>query len=435
MTIAHRFTFPGATAFLDGFTNYEKRGTLTLRRGDLARMARLLDAIGAPQRGIPAVHVTGSKGKGTTCMALEALLSAAGKHTGTYLSPHLECVTERIRIGGAQVSRARFAAALNALKDPIERIAPPPTYFEILTALAWHIFREAGVGIAIVEAGIGGAFDATALCEPVAAVVTGVEREHTEVLGRTEAEILAQKLRIGRAGIPLLVGPLKPALLAQAREYARDTGAQLVAWRDAVALRRRHGIAHAALKPPLPPFACTFQAPDAPFAVNATLALAASTLVLGEPPACAACVLAGVRVEGRKEVYPGKPPIVIDVAHTYRSIQALMHMLAVEFAGRPVTIVFALARDKPRGRLLPLVRKHARTLVLVQADDARGCATEELAACCPAGGGPMIAAAGVDDAMAKAAARTTPAGVVCVCGSFPLAGKARRWVRRRPAAP
>ncbi|HAK95676.1 MAG TPA: hypothetical protein DCM87_11895, partial [Planctomycetes bacterium] len=207
---ARTFSFRAAEAFLNGFTNYERQGSFTLRRGDLSRVRALLALLGDPQRGIPALRVTGSKGKGTTCVILEALLSRAGLKVGTYLSPHLECVTERIRVGGRQLSRPRFAAALAEIAPCIEALPSPPTYFEILTALAWHAFRREKVDAAIIEAGIGGKFDATACCEAALGVVTSIEKEHTEVLGRTEAAIARQKIGIGRRGAPLLAGPLTP---------------------------------------------------------------------------------------------------------------------------------------------------------------------------------------------------------------------------------
>ncbi|HNR99984.1 MAG TPA: Mur ligase family protein [Planctomycetota bacterium] len=430
--IAPAFSFRAAEAFLNGFTNYEKKGSFTLRRGDLARVRRLLALLGDPQRGLPALRVTGSKGKGTTCLILETLLSRAGLKVGTYLSPHLECVTERIRVGGRQISRARFADALGEIAAAVEALPSPPTYFEILTALAWHVFRREQVDAAIIEAGIGGKLDATACCEAALGVVTSIEKEHTEILGRTEAAITRQKIGIGRRGAPLLTGPLAPRLRAVAAAEARRIGARLIPWHAAIAFAYEGGKASIASRGKLPAFSAELAAPDRAFAVNAALALGACALFLGGLPRGAARAAERVHLPGRKEVFPGAPPVLIDVAHTRRSLAALGATIAARFPGRRTAVIVALSRDKDAARLLPVVARFAGALICVRADPVRGASAEDLRRLSRH---PRAAvAADINAALARARRLAGANGLVCVCGSFAAAGQARTLMRRERRA-
>jgi dihydrofolate synthase/folylpolyglutamate synthase len=423
------FSFRAAEAFLRGFTNYEKQPSFTLRRGDLGRVALLLSRLGNPQRGIPALRVTGSKGKGTTCVILEALLTHAGLKVGTYLSPHLECVTERIRVHARPISRQRFAAALGAIAPRIAHLPAPPTYFEILTALAWHVFKDDGVDVAIIEAGIGGKFDATACCDTALGIVTSIEKEHTEILGRTEAAITRQKIGIGRRGTPLLVGPLKPHLRKVAATEARALGARLMPWHASIALEFEHSAAHVRLHGELPRTEARFAAPDRPFAVNAALALGACATFLGTAPDDAGRVIARTRMPGRKELFEGAPPVLIDVAHTRESLRALGEAVESWFPRRRMAVVFALARDKDAPRLLPLVEGFADALVFVCADPVRGASAEDLRRL--SGHARTSIADSTAQALEKARDAAGSRGVVVVCGSFVVAGQARTLVRRQ----
>lgn len=422
------WTLEAAEEFLNSFTNYEKMASLKLTRSDLGRVRALLEALGQPQQAVRSVHVTGSKGKGSFCLCLEALLQAAGWQTGAYLSPHLVSVTERIRLNGENLSGQAFADAMLALRDAMERFAQRPTYFEIMTALAWRLFKAADVDLAIVEAGIGGKLDATIVQSPCLTVITAIEKEHTRLLGNTEAEILTQKAGIARPGVPLLAGPLKPELSGLLAACAEKTGAQLIPWEAAVALNHdpAAGRAEVELKPPLKPATFSFKAQDRPFAVNATLAACAAQLLISEKSRIEehAAVLENVSLPGRKQVFQGRPALVIDVAHTPDSLQALASFLTQQFPDRPIVTIFGVSKDKDIPTLLDRVEKFSRAMVFVCADPLRGQGADALAA---QSGHPQKSTAGdMAQAMAKAAALAGPDGVVCACGSFFVAGQAIR---------
>jgi dihydrofolate synthase/folylpolyglutamate synthase len=168
----------------------------------LERMRALLERLGDPQRGLPAVHVVGTNGKSTTTRMVDALLLAHGTRAGAYLSPHVRGWAERIRVGGAE---ADLPAALRAVRPAAEALEA--TQFEVLTAAAFVAFRSAGVEAAVVEAGLGGRHDATNVLDATRVVVlTNVSLEHTEVLGTTREAIAAEKLAVVRPGCAVVLG-------------------------------------------------------------------------------------------------------------------------------------------------------------------------------------------------------------------------------------
>ncbi len=431
-----RFSFQEAAAFLNGFTNYEKLASLTLKGGDRERMRGLLEKLGDPQRSIRSIHVTGSKGKGTCCLFLESLLAAQGYSVGAYLSPHLECVTERIRLNGAPLSHDMFARAMSAVRPAVEACPSPPTYFEILTALAWHLFKEEKVDMAVIEAGIGGRLDATSLQDPGFTIITSIEKEHTQVLGATEEAILREKMGIARSGVPLLIGPLKSALAGQAGREAARHAIPLFLWNDSISLEYASERAHVSLSAPFAPFSFSFRADNYPEAVNAALASAcihclfpaASSLAGDIERAASQCA-----VPGRKEVFKGAPPVVLDVAHTVQSLEALKTFLASRFPGVKKTVVFAVARDKDVEQLLGVVTAFADRLVVVCADPVRGAPAEALARL--AAGTDVFAASTTEQALRHAVEKAGETGLVCVCGSFVAAGQARRLIREHDPRP
>jgi dihydrofolate synthase / folylpolyglutamate synthase len=202
-----------ALAYLDTFVNLE--------RGALDRAARavislepvrsLAALLGDPQLRFPAIHVAGTKGKGSTCAFAESMLRAAGLKTGLYTSPHLQDVRERIQVNGARIPAESFAALMTQLRPILEdRRDPPagvrrPTYFEILTHLAFLFFAEQKVDVAIVEVGLGGRLDATTIVRPLACGITNISYDHQAILGETLELIAREKAGILKAGVPLVL--------------------------------------------------------------------------------------------------------------------------------------------------------------------------------------------------------------------------------------
>ena len=220
-------TYRDATAFLESLVRTPSRTREERERLGLYPIESLLDRIGNPHRELAAIHITGSKGKGSTALYLEALLAAAGLRIGTFTSPHLEHWNERIRIVGAPIGRGKFVAAMERVRPVIADLHradadTAPAFFDALVAAAFSAFADAGVDIAVIEAGIGARLDPTRACRAAATCVTSVEMEHADRLGPALTDIAREKAAVARAGVPLVVGSIPaPASTVVERETVR----------------------------------------------------------------------------------------------------------------------------------------------------------------------------------------------------------------------
>jgi len=216
---------PGAEAGTALALLLEGRPTSAIRWG-LGRTRALLEAVGRPEESFRSLHVGGTNGKGAAAAAIESILRASGRVTGLYTSPHLLRFGERIQVRGRPAPEAlvqRCAAALL----PAARHSDA-THFEVLTALAFLVFREARVEVAAVEVGLGGRLDATNVLCPEACAVTSLSLEHTDWLGDTLAEVAREKAGILKQGVPAALGPVPEEADAVFEEVARDVGTRLL---------------------------------------------------------------------------------------------------------------------------------------------------------------------------------------------------------------
>ncbi len=202
-------------ARFDATRYIESREVFGMRFG-LERMDRLLAQLGRPERCAPAIHVVGTNGKSSTTRFAAAILTAHGRRVGSYISPHVDGWHERVMIDGEPIGASQFAHAVGQVANCIEHPTADPdevvTQFEVLTASALLAFAEAGVEVLVVEAGLGGRFDATNVFQGEATVaLTSIAREHTQLLGDTERQIAGEKLAVARDGWDrIVVGPLSP---------------------------------------------------------------------------------------------------------------------------------------------------------------------------------------------------------------------------------
>jgi dihydrofolate synthase/folylpolyglutamate synthase len=406
----------------------------------VASVKSLLSRLNNPQDGRITVHVTGSKGKGTTASMIAGILRRAGLRTSLFTSPHLHAYTERININGEAVSAAEFAAALGAIRahveDERESVHGEVSTFGILTALFFWLTRAQvpRIDAQVVEVGLGGSFDATnVFTSPDLAVITPISLEHTAILGSTTVEIARDKAGIIKPGATCVLAPQKdPAVVDVVRARCEEVGAELVD----VGLQYEvepgeHFIYGQAF---------TVRGPDATYGMrtpmlghhqldNAATAVAAAEALNRRGLSIGALDIAdGVamtRVAGRMEVMGQKPLIVGDGAHNAESAAALARTLKEYFTWRRCFIVLGALRDKDvRGMGFKLARL-AEMIVCTRIDNPRSMDPYEMIQEVGFLGPMAVAEESVPAALETALAHANEDDLVCITGSLYLVARAR----------
>lgn len=359
----------------------------------------LLSRLGRPDAAFASVRVVGTNGKGSTCAMLEAGLLAAGVRVGRFTSPHLQRYEERVRVGGEELDPARTAALI----DWARAHAPGAAFFDLTLALACQVFAQEGVEIAVMEAGVGGASDATAALTDVRAVaLTNVALDHVATLGPTLADIARDKAGAVRPGVPLLTTATGEALEV-VRGVAAEAGAPLLT-------PETHPDLFALPRPPRLP------GPHQ----HANAALAAATLrTLGHPEGVEAALNATFPARLERFGVGGKT-VWVDGAHNPHAALALAASLP---GGADVLLFGGLARKDTAATLEPLLGLAPRYVFTSPGDPAAP--PEELSA--RYGG---AAVSDVGEALALALAQTPPGGTLLVAGSLYLAGAVRGLLDR-----
>lgn len=393
------------------------------------RMLALLAALGHPERHAPALHVVGTNGKSSTTRLAAAALRTGWARVGAYVSPHITDWRERIQVDGESLSEELFGEVIGVVRSAAEGLDLPAgdavTQFEALTAAAFVALREAGVGASVIEAGLGGRYDATNVLSPGAAVVlTNVSLDHTDLLGTTEAEIAAEKLAVCPDGHRrLVIGPCSPTAQAAVRAEClrRGLSPEWVGREVTVAdgpdgdLRVRTPRGHyEGIRLPL---AGDFQRG------NLAAALAGAELVRGGPldAAAVAGALGTVTMPGRLEWVPGAPPVLLDGAHNPAGIAALAAALpGLVGARRPRVGVVSVLADKDAEAMMAALAPNLDGMVATGSHHSRALPASDLARCARAAG--LDAAAEPDPVAALERARglAGAGGVVIVAGSLYL---------------
>jgi dihydrofolate synthase/folylpolyglutamate synthase len=426
-----------ALAWLDRHVNLEAIEAGTAGRyaaPSLERIGALTDAMGAPQSAFPAIHVTGTNGKGSTTRMAAALLGESGLRTGSYTSPHLERLNERLAIAGEPISDDDLAEQLEALRGLEEFLEVRPTWFELVTAAAFRWFADEAVDACVVEVGLGGRFDATNVLDAAVSVVTNVELDHTEILGGTRAQIAAEKAGIIKPGGVVVCGETDDALAAVFEAEARAVGAASV-WRlgpdfGASNIRIAVGGRACDLSTPAGRYEDIFlPLRGAHQCVNAAVALASAQAFLGDVIAddLVREAFAGVTVPGRLEVLGRRPFVVLDGAHNPVGARATRDALAEDFesARRIVVVMGCLKRRDPAALLGELRDERLATVVACTPPSPRAMPGAELADAASLLGIDAEDGGDVTEAVERALELTGEDDLLLVTGSLYVVGAAR----------
>lgn len=403
---------------------------------DLGAIQVILAALDHPERAYPTAIVAGTNGKGSTASILASILGQAGYRAGLYTSPHLVRVNERIRVGGSEITDDDFASAFTEVSRVVDRLLADkilphrPSFFEFLTATAFLHFARVAVGFAVLEVGMGGRLDATNVTEPRLAVITNVELDHMEYLGRTHTAIAHEKAGVIKPGRPVLSYCEHPGAMRVVRERAGELQAGLVdlpSYARLSNLRSRGGRAlfdvalnGARFTDLESPLRGDFQVKNAVAAVAAASKLGQEGFNITQ--AAIEEGLKRARWPGRLEVVRERPLAVLDGAHNPAAAREIAAFARKEWAGRRLRMVYASMRDKQIGEISEMLFPLAHEVYLTQTAQARAARPAEIleAARLP----PARAIVEPDPSRAlEAACQASDADdVVLACGSLFLVG-------------
>jgi dihydrofolate synthase / folylpolyglutamate synthase len=448
------------------------------RKFDLAHMRVLAAALGDPQRTFPSILIAGTNGKGSTAATLSSILIAAGYRTALYTSPHLIRVNERIQLNGGQIPDEEFARLYFRVDEAARRLVEsarlpyPPSFFEVLTAVAFLYFAEQKADITVLEVGLGGRLDATNIVDPLLSIITDIALDHQDYLGETITEITREKAGILRANATLITLPQHPEANQAIGEVAASLNLRAISAASYIphpAPRSAEGAPSAAsFKPgegPLPPNHYVVTIDNQPVEVNSplaghhqqrniALAIAAAVelrnrygynLSLRELTGntksyriANEAIETGIRNTqwpGRLEIlHPSSgPSLLLDVAHNPAGAWTLRAAIAQLSESQPRTLLFSCLRDKNLREmaqiLFPLFdstadRPHDHIL-FAPIDNPRASSLEDLLAAAHALDIPAHAAPHLAAALAQARAITPPDGLIIATGSVYLVGEVR----------
>src|SRR6202046_3002621 len=439
---------------------------------DLAHMRALLEAMQHPEQRFPSVLIAGTNGKGSTAATLASILRASGLKTGLYTSPHLMRINERIRVNGQEISDDDFARLHGEVDGAAERSVEQrklpwlPSFFEMMTAIAFEHFGREQVEIAVLEVGMGGRLDATNVVEPRISVITDISLDHQKFLGNTVGEIAREKVGIIRAGGVVVTLPQQP----EANDVIGNTILELGA----------RGVSAVPYVPPVSPgsgdylvkvkrggetlHASSGEAAKSyiyryPLQVmkhqivvetalvgrhqlrNVALAIATAEELSKQglariTPQTIERGIRETRWPGRFEVMtarPGWPEVVLDVAHNPAGAWALRSALSERYGDRPLLFVFGAMRDKAISEMTEILFPLAERVIATRAENPRSATPEEIQQAGARTGTEIEAAADIATALAQARqwAGKTPGKAIVVTGSIYLVGEAMQVLTAR----
>lgn len=385
-------TYNDALKFISRFTNYE-RGNVGYsdRTYNLKKISALLDSMGNPQNAFHSIHITGTKGKGSTAIMCEAILRAHGFRTGLYTSPHLVDMLERIQIDGRNISRRLFTKIFAAYEKVFSRIVP--TYFEIMTAIAFKAFEIERVEAAVVEVGMGGRLDTTNIIRPIVCAINIIDYDHTDKLGTRLEQIAFEKAGIIKPGVPVISVKQRPTAMKVIERQAKKMQSDLVVTAG----------------------------------TNAELAIGASHEFLssmGIPMSFDKTLrtLSRVSIPGRFQILRRSPTIILDTAHNPLSIR---HTVRNVMALKPnrVIVLFGTNADKDVAGMVSELAKCKPILIATRSSNPRAASPEYIMRLCDQHSVPAIAMNDTLSATAffKKILNSSDCGLIT--GSFYLAGE------------
>ncbi len=391
----------------------------------------VMDATGRPHTRFDAVHIAGTKGKGSTAAMLAAALQANGYRVGLYTSPHLHRITERIQVNGRAMPDADFITTVEKLHPHFNAI-DDVGYPEVITCLAFHHFAAENVDIAVIEAHLGGQHDATNIITPLCSVLTTIDYDHTDVLGNTLAKIARQKAGIIKPGVPVVSAPQSAEALTVIREQAATQNAPLTVTGQDNTLTLAPATADGQT--------ITLDHQEWKTALigqhqGINLAVAVSTLeqLKAHYPlndVASKHGFASVTWGGRLEIIRRDPLTLLDIAHNPAAARVLRQALDGVFSSAPRVFIYGSKTNKDISGILRTLLREQDTLILTAAADPPTAPPDDLAAIAQSAGVQRVqTAVTIADALNQAQSMLPAQGLICITGSIFVVAEARATLR------
>lgn len=435
--------YPSALKMLLGLTDYERLSVPGTHqaRFDLSRISALMERLGNVHLKTPAVHVAGTKGKGSVSALCASVLMAQGYRTGLYTSPHLHTFRERVQWDGAPVSEAEFAALVEAVWPKAMDVNARAglgavTLFEILTAMAFVCYHRRRAGFQVIEVGLGGRLDATNVVQPEVSVITALSLDHTAILGNTLGQIAWEKAGIIKQGGVVVSAPQKPEALAVLRRVAKERAARLIvvdeelSWQalghslDGQGLRVKGRLGEYDLWLPL---LGTHQLENAATTIAALEVLKERGFEISD-----GAVERGFRQVAwpcRMEVLSAHPLVVADGAHNAESAGRLCESVPEYLPNNRVLLIVGVSADKNVEGISEELSKLKPYVYATRSRHPRALAVDRLAAVFRSHKAQVEETPDVRTALARAMAQAREGDLVLVTGSLFVAAEAREMVK------
>jgi len=429
-----------ALEYLDSFVNYEKESSRAYPEVfKLDRMRVLMRELGNPQNAFDSVIVAGSKGKGSTCLFLSSILRMENLKVGLYTSPHLLDVRERIQVNGLWISEARFTEQLSKFKKIFEEYSwrkNLPTYFEVLTALAFCHFKELKVQVAVLEVGLGGLYDSTNVVSSKVAGLVPISLEHTDKLGKTVSKIAVQKCGVIK-GREIVVSSAQSSEAANVIEAAcLDREAELFRVGKEIRVQERdftEDTQRFDIKTPWGNFydletrlRGRHQLENAAVAIGLAKALEKKVPRLSVSEEAVRQGVSDARWPGRLEKIADRPRVVLDGAHNVDSARKMLEGIKRHFRFSDLILVFGSSADKDVEGMIREVLTEADCLIVTQSSHPRAMPAQKIASLIENSGKEVFVEASAKNALEKARSLADADDLIVVTGSLYLVGEMRQ---------
>jgi len=352
----------------------------------LERITVLLEQLGNPHEELRVIHVAGTNGKGSVCKYVSSILQKAGYTVGMYLSPHVERFSERIVINNQEISKENFTSIVSQVKpivDAMKKQNNTPTFFEIVTAIAFLHFNDCSVDYAVVEVGLGGRFDATNVVHPLVSIITNISLEHTDILGKDVVSIASEKAGIIKDHVPVISAAVEDARVTIQR-IAKERNA-LITWIDQTMWKRKSYQGRCQefmIQGSFKDYSVKTSMLGQYQGENIALAIAAvEQLQMGGVYLTDSDIQDGIEAAthlGRMEIISEEPLILLDGAHNPAGISILVKTLREDFSDHRLVLVLGVLKDKDLKTMVSTIVPISDVIIVTKSGNSRAADPQQL---------------------------------------------------------